>query len=107
MGRRRQETGWQLRPPGVASSLHKVLIGNQEYSKVPSCTDPGMDVVQLRPCIEQIAGLVFNSSIKLAVIWHWLAVLVLKEKEDWNSMWSAKQFLPLDNTFLEANCAYK
>lgn len=56
--------------PGFTSSLHKVLAGNQEYSKVPFCTDPGMDLVQLRPPTEQMAGLVFNSSIKIAVIWH-------------------------------------
>jgi hypothetical protein len=48
----------------------------QEHSKVPFCIDPGMDVVQRRPSTEQMAGLVFNSSITIAVIWHWLAVLV-------------------------------
>lgn len=55
--------------PGFASSLHKVLAGNQEYSKVPFCADPGMDLVQVRPPTEQMAGLVFNAGIKIAIIW--------------------------------------
>ena len=44
-----------------------------------------------------MAGLDFNSSIKIAVVWLQAAALASWAQGGWNSMWGSEQSYPLDD----------